>query len=53
VLVRALDGQLYVLDRTYWRSLVIRHPKYGQGEIVAESNEMLSLTRLKDLTKEN
>jgi len=52
VLVRARDGLLYVLDRTYWRSVVIRHPKYEQGEIVAESNEMLSLMRFKELTNE-
>ena len=46
VLVRTEWGELFVLKREVYNEA----PRIG--EIVAESNEMLSLMRFKDLTKE-
>jgi len=52
VLVRSVQGNLYVLRYSYWKELGRRHPAYDNAELILTSYDRNELVRFRDLTKE-
>lgn len=46
------SGSLFVLDRQRWEEMRGLGYPFDESEVIAEADEMLSLMRFKELTKE-